>query len=394
MSGYIEAQLGRDMSGTWHSHPIPPRSVSCIDMELVDICKSKTWDGKEVDTAVVIVDRHSGWIDAYPVKKKGCTAKQVAQLMHDRWLPTMGVPQEVMTDLGAHFAGQWFRTYCALKGIVHAEAISYRSATNGRAERAIAQVLDALRKLQANKGIQWPEALPTALNKIRTIAGPSGMSPSQIVYGRDVLLDGLPLPLEHEAEDAVAFHNRMKEVDATIQAQMCKLHQDREAHQPKERVMTYKVAQQVWVLRPKRHEKLSTWWCGPHVLKKQVGADTWEVDVGNKLRVVHVAQMKPWYAPVIGPSWPLHHHVLTESADEAAQPDEWEVEKILKHRRKADGSYEFLTRWQGFAPEDDTWEPAKNFLQRVNIDWLAYCKRHRVDFTVMQHMQQRLEPSK
>ena len=93
MSGYIEAQLGRDMSGTWHSHPIPPRSVSCLDMELVDICKSNTWDGKEVDTGVVIVDRHSGWIDAYPVKKKGCIAKQVAQLMHDRWLPTIGVPK-------------------------------------------------------------------------------------------------------------------------------------------------------------------------------------------------------------------------------------------------------------------------------------------------------------
>ena len=125
-----------------------------------------------------------------------------------------------------------------------------------------------------------------------------------------------------------------------------------------------------------------------------MGADTWEVDVGNKLRVVHVAEMKPWYAPVFGPSWPLHHHVLTESVDEAAQPDEWEVEKILKHRRKADGSYEFLTRWQGFEPEDDTWEPAKNFLQRVSIDWLAYCKRHKVDFTVMQYMQHLLEQSK
>ena len=61
-----------------------------------------------------------------------------------------------MTNLGAHFGGQWFRTYCALKGIVHAEAISYRSATNGRAERAIAQVLDV-----ATKGTSGPPPDPT-----------------------------------------------------------------------------------------------------------------------------------------------------------------------------------------------------------------------------------------
>ena len=269
---------------------------------------------------------------------------------------------------------------------MHAEAISYRSATNGRAERAIAQVLDALRKLQNEKGIQWPEALPTALSKIRELAGPSGMSPTQIVYGRDVLQAGLPLPLEQEAEDAVAFHKRMEVVDATVQAHMQKLHQENEKKQSNQRDVTYSVGDKVWILRPKRRHKLDTWWCGPHVLVKQVGGEAWEADVGNKHRVVHVAQMKPWFAPMVGPSLPLHHHMLTEPADEAAQPDEWLVEKIIKHRRKPDGTYEFLTRWQGYSPEDDTWEPAKNFLQKVNIDWLKYCKENKVNFTVMQHL--------
>jgi hypothetical protein len=83
--------------------------------------------------------------------------------------------------------------------------------------------------------------------------------------------------------------------------------------------------------------------------------------------------------------------MLTDDDPESTRPDEWEVEKVLKHRQKPDGSYEFLTRWKGFKPEDDTWEPAKHFLQRVSIDWLRYCKKNKVDFTVMQHMKHLLQ---
>ena len=380
--------------GVWHSIPIPPRPGACISMDIVDISSSKTWDGKDVDCAVVVVDRHSGWIDAYPAKKKGLTSKAVAHMLHEHWLPIMGVPQEIMSDLGAHFAGQWFKTFCALKGIMHAQAISYRSATNGRAERAIASVLDALRKIQNDKGTSWPEALPQALSMVRTAAGPTGQSPSQVVFGRDVLQQGLPLPLTQEAEDAKAFHERMQQVDDAVQRQLTKIHADQEEDQNPSRTIAYKEGQHVWVLRPKRMDKLSSWWTGPHVLIKQVGQDTWEVDVGNKHRVVHHAQMKPWYAPVVGLATPLHHHMLTEDSDEKAAPDEWIVEKILSHRKKQDGSVEFLTRWQGYKPEDDTWEPAKHFLQKVNIDWLKYCKQHKIDFTVMQHMQHMLSQPK
>jgi transposase InsO family protein len=219
--------------GTWESIPVPPRPGTCISMDVVDIAKAKTWDGKDVDCAVVVVDRHSGWIDAYPAKKLGLSSKTVAHMMHERWLPTMGVPQEIMTDPGAQFRSQWFKTFCALKGIVHAEAVSYRSATNGRAEGAIASVLDALRKIQNDKHIPWPEALPQALQMVRTAAGPTGLSPSQVVVGRDVLQQGLPLPQEQDAEDATAFHERMRQVDAEVQTLLSRIHTSAEDKQKK-----------------------------------------------------------------------------------------------------------------------------------------------------------------
>jgi hypothetical protein len=37
----------------------------------------------------------------------------------------------------------------------------------------------------------------------------------------------------------------------------------------------------------------------------------------------------------------------------------WEVERILSHRRRR-GKDQYLVRWKGFTPADDTWEPVKH----------------------------------
>ena len=149
--------------------------------------------------------------------------------------------------------------------------------------------------------------------------------------------------------------------------------------------MSFTVGQKVWILRPKRQDKLSSWWTGPHQIIKQVGDSTWEIDVGNKHRVVHDAQMKPWEPALTGKNWPLHHRMLTEHDNEDSTPDEWIVDRIIKHRRRPDGQLEFLVRWQGFTSDDDTWERAHHFLPRVNVDWLAYCQKHKLDLP-LQHI--------
>ena len=358
----------------------------CIALDIVSMPESKLFDGRTVDAAVVAVDRHSGWIDAWPVQKRGLTSKRVAQLMHERWLTVFGVPTEVCTDLGQHFAGAWFRTFCGLRGVMHAEAVSYRPSSNGRAEQAVGAVLDALRKLDGRRHADWPEGLPTALHNIRVAVGCCGLSPYQVVFGRDVLASGLPLPSVHEAEDAVQFHRRMEAVDRHVQQTLEDVHQRQQPSQPDEAVM-FAVGQRVWVVRPDRHQKLASWWTGPHVVKRQVGRDVWMVDVGNKERAVHRQQMKAWVPTPVGRQWELHHHQLTEAdGGDTSGMDEWNVERIIRHRRKADGSWEFLTRWEGYGEDDDCWEPASSFLQRVNLPWLRYCRQHGIDFKVMDHL--------
>ena len=364
--------------GRWTSTPTPSRPGASIALDIVSMSAAKTWDGRDVDAALVLVDRHSGWVEAWPIKKKGFTSKMAAHLVHSGWIAVLGCPSEITTDLGSHFAAQWFKTFCGLQGIHHAAAISYRSSSNGRAERAVESVLVELRKLSAAGKTSWPEALSMALGVIRSTPGPTELSPAQVVFGRDALSPGLPLPDEHLAEDAVQFHKRMQEVDAAVRQKLDAVHAAREAEQSaKHREAKYQPKDLVWVLRPRGEDKMASYWTGPHVVVKRTGADTFDIDVGNKIRRCHAAQLKKHIAALEGPSWPLHYQKLTPD-DAVAEEDQWIVEKILKHRRRQDGTWEFLTRWEGYGAEGDQWEAASAFLPVVNTIWLDYLKKHNI----------------
>lgn len=62
------------------------------------------------------------------------------------------------------------------------------------------------------------------------------------------------------------------------------------------------------------------------------------------------------------------------TSDENNENDEngYEIEKLLKHRKKI----EFLVRWKGYGPEDDTWETESHLSGTDEL--LTYKKKHRM----------------
>ena len=64
----------------WSPQPVPEHLGESIAMDVVSLPTAKTWDGNVVDAAIGVVDRHSGWVEAWPVTKKGLTAKVVGRL--------------------------------------------------------------------------------------------------------------------------------------------------------------------------------------------------------------------------------------------------------------------------------------------------------------------------
>ena len=141
-------------AGCWQPTSIPDRPMTSIAIDIVSMSHTTTWDSRDVDSCLVLVDCHTGWVCDWPTAKSGFTAKMAAQMVHFQWFDVFGVPTTITSDLGPHFVGSWWKTLCALKGIHHATAISYQSQTNGRAEKAISQVLDRLRKLHPDRHLE------------------------------------------------------------------------------------------------------------------------------------------------------------------------------------------------------------------------------------------------
>ena len=50
----------------------------------------------------------------------------------------------------------------------------------------------------------------------------------------------------------------------------------------------------------------------------------------------------------------------------SGQTDEqYEIEKIVAHKKRKDGKIVYLVKWQGYTYEECTWEPAKHFKQET-----------------------------
>jgi hypothetical protein len=98
--------------------------------------------------------------------------------------------------------------------------------------------------------------------------------------------------------------------------------------------------------------KLSERFTGPFPILEQVTREAWRLDLPPTLRihpVFHSSQLKP----AVGQPRQRQPILLADDSEE------FEVEKLLD-RRVVRGKEQFLVRWRGYGPFDDTWEPREN----------------------------------
>jgi len=372
------------------STPVPPYLMDSVSIDFFSLPEVR-WEGKVYDTIGVCVDRESGWIVATPLNSVGLTAEKMARTMYRQW-EMFGIPSVVHSDRGPQFSAAWWRTLCALHGVRVSYGQAYHHQAQGRVENAGQQIMRKLRKMILDlmeEGVAWVDLLPKALRHIHDVPGESGLSPYEVVFGRHRPLAQLPYRPIQEAQGATEFFEKMQALDARAAKALNDLHQKRKAqvNANRKEPTPFAKGSKVWY-RPERQpgtDKLAPEWVGPCLIEKRLGAHSYVVEVApGVLREAHRTQLRPHVADLYSDTpFPLHY--LAGKAPELpeATPDEWPVEAVLKHRRRA-GKLEFLVKWKGYEASDACWEPWENFFPGYNTEVVDYCRRHKVSLDIAQ----------
>ena len=280
---------------------------------------------------VLCVDCHSGYVVAVPARKKGLLAKEVAVMMIRHWLTVFDIPRTICSDRGPQFTGGWFKAMCSLMGIRHAKSVAYLSRSNGRAEVAGRQLFEKLRKIHiTNPRRNWFEEMWPALKAHHDTPTPGGLSPHQILFGRDPLGRGLPLSGDGMAMDAKEFFAPQEQTARDIRQQLEKEHAERQKSAPSSTAQKFRVGDPVWVTRtrPIGTHRTKTWFT-PGGVVRRIGEDTYHIKVGHgQFRERHVSQLR-----VREPDLRGQHVSLSYAAHEADPDDDYAEQATIPSRR-------------------------------------------------------------
>lgn len=128
---------------------------------------------------LIVVDSHSKWIEAIPLKSSTTHATIEALRTLFR---TFGLPRTLVSDNGPQFTSWEFQNFMNLNNIVHLWTAPYHPQYNGLAERAVRTVNYSLRK---NVHGSLKTRLPKILHKYRRTPLVGGLTPAQLLMGYD-----------------------------------------------------------------------------------------------------------------------------------------------------------------------------------------------------------------
>ena len=147
----------------------------------------KPWSRVHIDHAInfmgsnwlIVVDAYSKYPCIHPCSSVG--TKTTTELLETDFAH-FGYPHTIVSDNAPSFSSDEFKAFCRERGIVHLTGAPYHPATNGAAERMIQSFKKSLKK----SALPPRKALQEFLMQYRRTPLSSGISPSEILNGRQI----------------------------------------------------------------------------------------------------------------------------------------------------------------------------------------------------------------
>uniref|UniRef100_A0A8C1U5W3 Gypsy retrotransposon integrase-like protein 1 n=1 Tax=Cyprinus carpio TaxID=7962 RepID=A0A8C1U5W3_CYPCA len=344
--------------------PVPSRPWSHIALDFISGLPSSAG----LTVILTVVDRFSKAAHFIPLPKLP-SAKETAQIMIDHVFKLHGLPSDIVSDRGPQFASQFWREFCRQIGASASLSSGFHPQTNGQAERANQSVGRILRSLAFKNPASWSEQLPWAEYAHNSLpSSATGLSPFQGCLGYQP-----PLFSSQDSDSCVpsvqAYIKRCRRTWKRVRSALCRSRTRMCVAANKRRVKSprYHFGQRVWLSTHNLplqsiSRKLAPRFIGPFRISKIVSPVSVKLKLPPNLSRVHPVFHVSCVKPVIrAPSRPSHPPVSVEGAPV------YRVRKLLDVRRRGRG-YQYLVDWEGYGPEERSWIPSRDVLDRSLID--------------------------
>ncbi|TPX32104.1 hypothetical protein SeMB42_g07648 [Synchytrium endobioticum] len=353
--------------------PIPQQNWSAITMDLiVKLPPSKSdedQDSPTYDSILVVVDRRSKQAHFIPTTEK-ISAEQMAKLIFSHIICNHGVPESIVSDRGPQFKSKLWKVLFELLGTKTLLSSAYHPQTDGQSERTN-QTLEAyLRCFSSYNQTNWASLLPQAQFAYNNTFHQSiGMSPFYAVTGQNASLgklgDTAPTSSKIDVPEATRIKNHFDFIHSYLQHHLEKAQNrykkasDDSRREEEEYIVGDEVLISTKNVRTERPtKKLDYTWMGPYYIKRKINQVAYEVELPSSLHihpVFHTSLLKRYIRPK-----EKERQLPKPPPIRLAQDEEYyEIKDIIDVRKKG-RSWQYLIEWEGYGPEERTWEPRKS----------------------------------
>ncbi|GJP58391.1 hypothetical protein CLOP_g23643, partial [Closterium sp. NIES-67] len=339
--------------------PVPEQPWQVVSLDFITGLPPTT---SSHDAILVVIDKFFKMGHFIPTHTTART-EETAQLFVRHIISQHGIPTTLISDRDPKFTSKFWKELMSLLGTKLAMSSAYHPQTDGQTER-LNQIVEQLLRAACKDDIsKWDFHLPVlefAYNNATHAA--TGQTPFFLCYGRHPLTPQKPTT-SATVQPAHDFITTMHQLWDRTHKRLLDIQQQQKRQADRHRNdHTITVGDQVLLFTRNLDishlpSKLRPRFCGPFLVDAQVTPVTFRLRLPATWKIhnaFHVQLLKPYRDPntiFVGRQPPPPPPVLVHNEPE------YEVESVLAHRRRRNGTMELLIRWKGYDSSEDSWVP-------------------------------------
>jgi hypothetical protein len=341
----------------------------------------------------------------YTACKTAIDAPTMAKLFMRDIVRLHGLPKSVISDRDPRFTAHFWKEFWNTLGTTLNMSTAFHPQSDGQTENANKTLEIMLRPRVDFDQTDWDEHLAAAELAINNAKNETtGYSPFYLFYGRDATLP-MDLAIARLVKSPDKFGKNPAAVEALVRWQQALLfarsntvkaqqRQKKYADQHR-RSEEYQVGEKLFLStahlkllgETQRAKKFTERYVGPYRVKKVVNRNSYELELPPTLKihpVINVSQLKRHLdGSAAFPDRPIEVTRPPPVATEDSGAPEFEVERILDHRRAGRGKViQYLVSWKGYPISESTWERIENLDGALDLV-IQYNQKKHIDLGVV-----------